>query len=197
MRFSLIGCGGLIGLFIILGIIGALIGGGTDTANKPKPESKSKSSDNVSKATKKDTEAAKKQEQAKQVAEAEQAKKDAAKKAEEEAAKKAAAKKAAATHTLINFSGADIRNSPPFKVGDGPVSVSYNYDCSQFGSQGNFAADMISGDPSSLDSDDQIIANKLGNGGSDTTTLYPTNPGGDYHIEVNSECQWSIKVTGH
>jgi len=75
------------------------------------------------------------------------------------------------------------------------VTAQYSYDCSAFGGGGNFIADMVSGSPSSLNYDDQSIANALGAGGSQTTTLYPADQGGSYYLEVNSECSWSITLT--
>jgi hypothetical protein len=35
LRFALIGCGGLIGLVVILGILGAILGGGTEPSSPP------------------------------------------------------------------------------------------------------------------------------------------------------------------
>ena len=96
---------------------------------------------------------------------------------------------------LINLSGSDIRNSAPFIVNSSPVTASYSYDCSGFGGTGTFIADMVSGSPSSLSYDDQSIANELGSGGSQTTTLYPQIQGSSYHLEVNSDCSWSITLT--
>jgi hypothetical protein len=96
---------------------------------------------------------------------------------------------------LMTFSGSGIRNSASFVVGSSTVTAHYSYDCSAFGGSGNFIADMVSGSPSSLSYDDQSIANALGSGGSQTTTLYPQNQGGSYHLEVNSECSWSITLT--
>jgi hypothetical protein len=75
------------------------------------------------------------------------------------------------------------------------VKARYTYDCSSFGSAGNFIADMVNGNQSSLNSDDQNIANALGSGGTATTTLYPTNVGQDYHLTVNSECAWKVTLT--
>jgi hypothetical protein len=100
-----------------------------------------------------------------------------------------------ASGVLITFSGSGIRNSAPFVVNSSAVTARYSYDCSAFGSSGNFIADLISGSPSSLDYDDQSIANELGSGGSQTSTIYPADQGGSYHLEVNSECSWSITLT--
>jgi hypothetical protein len=102
---------------------------------------------------------------------------------------------AASSGVLINFSGSNVRNSAPFIVNSSPVTASYSYDCSGFGGTGTFIADMVSGSPSSLPYDDQSIANELGSGGSQTTTVYPQSQGGSYHLEVNSDCSWSITLT--
>ena len=101
----------------------------------------------------------------------------------------------ASSGVLINFSGSNIRNSAPFIVNSSAVTASYSYDCSGFGGTGTFIADMVSGSPASLSYDDQSIANELGSGGSQTTTVYPQRQGGSYHLEVNSDCSWSITLT--
>jgi hypothetical protein len=72
--------------------------------------------------------------------------------------------------------------------------VHYSYSCASFGSSGNFIADMQSGNQASLGSDDQPVANVLGSGGSATTTIYPQNPDSDYHLAVNSECDWNVII---
>jgi hypothetical protein len=96
---------------------------------------------------------------------------------------------------LIRFSGSGIRNSGPFTVASSTVKVRYSYDCSAFGGSGNFIADLETGNQSSLDSDDLSIANALSSHGSATTTVYPQNPGAQYHLAVNSECSWSLVVS--
>ena len=102
---------------------------------------------------------------------------------------------APASNVLITFSGSGIRNSAPFVVNSSAVTAHYSYSCSAFGSSGNFIADLVSGSPSSGSYDDQSIANQLGTGGSQTTTVYPQDVGSTYHLEVNSECSWSITLT--
>lgn len=96
---------------------------------------------------------------------------------------------------LFKFSGSGIRNSAPFKVTGSAVKARYTYDCAAFGGQGNFIADLVSGTPGSFSYDDQSIADALGRHGSQTTTVYPADQGSDYHLEVNSECSWSITLT--
>lgn len=108
----------------------------------------------------------------------------------------AAAAAPAAPRVLIRFDGSGIRNSAPFNVGSGALTVHYSFNCASFGSQGNFAADLLYGNQSSLSSDDQPIANALAMSGSTTTTVYPQDSGKDYYLSVDSECSWKIKVSG-
>lgn len=96
---------------------------------------------------------------------------------------------------LMRFSGNGIRNSPPFRVGS-QVTVRYSFDCSAYGGSGNFIADLQYGNQTSLNSDDQQIANALAGHEAQTTTVYPQDPGKDYYLAVNSECNWSIVVKG-
>jgi hypothetical protein len=87
-----------------------------------------------------------------------------------------------------------LDHSAPFQVNSGTLTARYSYDCSSYGSQGNFIADVEAGNQSSMDSDDQTVANALGEGGSAVTTIYPQDVGSDYHLAVDSECNWSVTV---
>jgi hypothetical protein len=91
---------------------------------------------------------------------------------------------------LLRLSGSGIQNSAPFTVNSGTLTVTYSYDCSSFGSSGNFIADLETADQS----DDQSIANALGSGGTTTTTIYPQDVGASYHLSVNSECDWTVVI---
>jgi Protein of unknown function (DUF732) len=96
---------------------------------------------------------------------------------------------------LLRLSGNGIANSGPVMVTQSSLTVHYTYDCSSFGGSGNFIADFETANQASLSSDDQTIANALGAGGSATTTIYPQNTGSQYHLAVNSECDWSVTIT--
>lgn len=111
------------------------------------------------------------------------------------AASASASAPAQSSGVLFTFSGSGIRNSASFTVNSSAVTARYSYDCSAFGSSGNFIADLVSGSPGSGNYDDQSIANELGSGGGQTTTVYPQDQGATYHLEVNSECSWSITLT--
>ena len=99
----------------------------------------------------------------------------------------------ATPQTLYTLSGNGIKNSPTFKV-SGPVDVNYKYSNCDSGGSGNFIADLISGNPSAGTYDDESIANTIGSEGSDTTTVYPNNPGSPYYISVNTECDFTVTV---
>jgi len=102
----------------------------------------------------------------------------------------------AAPKVLLNLSGNGIENSAPFLVTESQLTVTYSYDCSADGGSGNFIADLLYGDQSSLNSDDQSIANALSSGATNvTTTIYPADPGNDYYLSVNSECSWTVTVS--
>jgi len=101
---------------------------------------------------------------------------------------------AAVPRVLMRFIGSGIRNSAPFNVGNGPLTITYHFNCASFGAAGNFAADLLYGNQSSLNSDDQSIANALAMSGGQTTTVYPQDPGQDYYLSVDSECSWRIRV---
>ncbi|MGH3401488.1 MAG: hypothetical protein ACRDRJ_03065 [Streptosporangiaceae bacterium] len=88
---------------------------------------------------------------------------------------------------LLRFSGSGIANSRPFVVPTGTVTVRYSYDCASQGT-GNFIANLETA--GSLD--DESIANALGAGGHQATTVYPQDPGAEYHVSVDSECSWSL-----
>ncbi|HYB88391.1 MAG TPA: DUF732 domain-containing protein [Streptosporangiaceae bacterium] len=96
---------------------------------------------------------------------------------------------------LLRLSGNGIENSGPVMVTQSTLQVHYTYDCSSAGGSGNFIADFEAGNQASLNSDDQSIANALGSGGSASTTIYPQDTGSEYHLAINSECNWSVTVT--
>ncbi|HTJ70074.1 MAG TPA: hypothetical protein VL551_21235 [Actinospica sp.] len=98
----------------------------------------------------------------------------------------APATSAAPTKTVVlKESGDGIKSTKSFTVGN-DWSLAYSYDCSSFGSQGNFQVyeDYPNGD---------VLVNELQEKGSDTT--YQHDDAGTHSLEVNSECSWTITVT--
>jgi len=97
--------------------------------------------------------------------------------------------------TLLSLSGSGIKSSKTFEFSGDSVDVIYTFDCSDFGYAGNFqiyfyGASLLG--PSVPD----ILANDLAMSGGDTTTEYLYGATGPFHLEMNSECDWTVKVVG-
>ena len=84
----------------------------------------------------------------------------------------------AAPKVLLSLSGSGIANSPPFLVPAETLTVHYSYSCASFGSSGNFIADLQSGNPASLGSDDQPVANVLGRALEQRPPFFPSSGSG-------------------
>jgi hypothetical protein len=98
---------------------------------------------------------------------------------------------AATQGVLLTMSGNGIKNSGPFTASGDSVQVAYTFDCAAFGGKGNFIAHLVGSDGIPA-----AIANELAASGKDSTTVYLLGTSGPYHVEVNSECSWSLTVTG-
>ena len=98
----------------------------------------------------------------------------------------AAAPPAAPAKTVVLAkSGEGMLSTKSFTVSE-DWSLTYTFDCSSFGSQGNFQVyeDYPSGN---------VLVNALSEKGGDVT--YQTGDAGKHSLEVNSECKWTITVT--
>lgn len=91
---------------------------------------------------------------------------------------------------VLSVQGNGIKSTKSFTISSGDYSVAYTYDCSNFGSSGNFIADVQQSGNNLLD---DPVANTLGDKGSDTTYLH--DGPGTFYLSVNSECSWTVKVT--
>jgi hypothetical protein len=89
--------------------------------------------------------------------------------------------------TVAAFSGSGIENTPKFTVTD-TWKLDYSFDCSGFGSSGNFIVNEDGGSDFSGAS-----VNELGPGKSGSTYAYGDE--GTHYLQVNSECSWTVKVT--
>lgn len=99
----------------------------------------------------------------------------------------AAAPAAPATSVVLTASGNGIKTTKQFTVADN-WSLKYTYDCSSFGSQGNFQVFEKGGDNDGLP-----LVNELNSKGGDVT--YQHSDAGQHSLEVNSECSWTVTVT--
>lgn len=104
--------------------------------------------------------------------------------------KSAAATKAAAPKVLLNISGKGIKKSAIFTTGP-EWQLTYTYDCKSFyGGSGNFIVTQYS---DSGDLEDMLV-NELDKKGGDTVPVHAS--AGAHYLEMNSECKWTVKVTG-
>ncbi len=87
--------------------------------------------------------------------------------------------------TVFTQSGSGIKTTKNFAVPTSDWDLNYTYDCSNFGSQGNFAVTLYQ--DGSLDN---VVVNELGPGGSSSTAIH--DGPGSYYMEINSECNWSV-----
>jgi hypothetical protein len=65
--------------------------------------------------------------------------------------------------------------------------LDYSFDCSSFGTSGNFIVNEDGGSDFSGAS-----VNRLGTGKSGSTYAY--GDAGTHYLQINSECSWSVKV---
>ena len=96
---------------------------------------------------------------------------------------------------ILTLRGSGMETSRSILVTQPALRVKYSYDCSSFGGPGNFIADFRTANENSLNSDSQSIASAVSPAGTATVTIYPRNAGSEYHLAVNSQCDWSITVS--
>jgi hypothetical protein len=101
-------------------------------------------------------------------------------------ASSAAAK--AVAKTVATFSGSGAGNTPPFTTG-ATWKLSYSFDCSGFGYKGNFQVYDYGSDGIPHG----VMANDLAMSKSGSSWSY--NDPGTHHLNVNSECSWTVKIT--
>ncbi|HEU5427067.1 MAG TPA: hypothetical protein VFU74_09340 [Actinocrinis sp.] len=94
---------------------------------------------------------------------------------------------AASKHVVLTVHGNGIKTTKTFSTGD-DWSITYSFDCSSFGSQGNFQVYVYS-DGSLSDAP----VNELSEKGGDTT--YEHDASGTHYLDINSECSWTVTVT--
>ena len=92
---------------------------------------------------------------------------------------------------LLTFEGSGIKSSEPFTASSDSVDLAYTFDCSAFGSSGNFALTFYDQNGLALAS-----VKELAPSGKDTSIVSISNTAPPYHVDVNSQCTWTITVTG-
>jgi hypothetical protein len=101
----------------------------------------------------------------------------------------ATAKASSAPKVLLDVQGTGTKSTNKFTAG-GDWDLTWSYDCSSFGSQGNFQVILYGQNSSDLKG---IPVNELGAKGNDVTHEHDS---GTFYLEMNSECAWHVTVTG-
>jgi hypothetical protein len=91
--------------------------------------------------------------------------------------------------TALTFSGSGIKQSGDFTVNADQWTIAYSYNCSAAGGTGNFAVTVYNSDGTYYDG----AVNELSSGATSSTVEHGA---GTYYLSVDSECSWSINVTG-
>jgi hypothetical protein len=100
------------------------------------------------------------------------------------------AKAAPAPQVLLDLSGKGTKTTQKFTAG-GDWDLNWSYDCTAFGSQGNFQVMIYNGDGSM--SLDNAAVNQLGTKDSGVEHYHT---GGTFYLTVNSECSWTVQAKG-
>jgi hypothetical protein len=88
---------------------------------------------------------------------------------------------------LFRVAGSGIKQTRDFSV-PAEWTIEYAYNCSNFGSDGNFIVYVYNSD-GFLDSNDSGV-NELGRQGSGSTSNH--NDAGTVYLGINSECNWTV-----
>ncbi len=96
---------------------------------------------------------------------------------------------APAPATLFTQSGSGIGDTAQFTVTRSSWQLQWSYDCSSFGSSGNFIVTVNGYGGASGTSDAGV--NELGTGSSGDEHYYDS---GTFNLSVNSECNWTVTV---
>jgi hypothetical protein len=158
-KFMMIGCGGLVGLFVVISAIGIAVSFHGDSG--PVNDFKQGMQDG--------------------------AKQDSGQKAAPAPSPKAAPSPKG-PQTLLEESGQGNKTTESFTAA-GNWDLSWSYNCSAFGAQGNFV--VWTKDTSGHMVVDPV--NSLGDSGQDVEHYHQ---GGTIYLEIESECSWLVKVTG-
>jgi hypothetical protein len=87
---------------------------------------------------------------------------------------------------VATFSGSGIQNTPRFTVSS-TWKLDYSFSCSSFGSAGNFQVYEDGGNDFGGVSVNDLAMSK-------TSSTWAYNDGGTHYLEINSECDWTVKI---
>lgn len=89
------------------------------------------------------------------------------------------------------FQGNGIKTTPNFTVTADQWTIAYKFSCAAFGGTGNFIVNVNDSTGATDFNHDGV--NALAAAGNDSTVEHGA---GTYSLEVNSECAWTVVVTG-
>lgn len=92
---------------------------------------------------------------------------------------------------LLALRGNGSQTSAPFTASGDSVTLAYTYDCSGAGASAKFTATLLDRNGVAI----TIFGGSARSGG-DTAPEYISNTAPPYHVEVSTDCAWSISVTG-
>ncbi|MDQ6617850.1 MAG: hypothetical protein M3083_24670 [Actinomycetota bacterium] len=93
---------------------------------------------------------------------------------------------------LLSVSGTGLKKTEKFTTSSNDWDLAWSYDCSKFfGGKGNFQV-YVNGQVN-IGGLSNLVVNELGASGSSVGHFHE---GGTLYLEVNSECTWTVKVTG-
>ena len=93
---------------------------------------------------------------------------------------------AAAANTVATFTGSGTENTPRFTV-TSTWRLVYSFSCSNFGQAGNFAVLEDGGNDFNGVTVDDLALSK-------SASTWAYNDAGTHHLEIDSECAWTVKV---
>jgi hypothetical protein len=96
----------------------------------------------------------------------------------------------AAPQTLLDISGSGTKSTQTFAA-HGNWDMTWTYDCTSFGANGNFIVEVYNQD-NTLNFDNQGV-NQLGAKGASVEHYHA---GGTFYLKIDSECNWTVKITG-
>lgn len=91
---------------------------------------------------------------------------------------------------LLDLSGSGTKQTQQFTAA-GNWDLNWSYDCSNFGTQGNFGVTVYNKD--GTPNFDNTPVNQLGASGSDVQHYYK---GGTFYLDIESECSWTVTAKG-
>jgi hypothetical protein len=94
--------------------------------------------------------------------------------------------------TLLTLSGSGVKDSQPFTASGDKADLAYTFDCTSHGSAGHFTQSLYDRNGVTLDAVNYTLAES----DKDSETIYLSNTAGLYHLSINSDCAWSVTVTG-